>query len=275
MLRLSDLAAGHPGRDLLTGVTPVVASQADTRFSYRLFVPTDYSDAEPPLSLWVFVHGTERRTEVYLDSLAELATRHRAVVLTPLFPAAIDDPDDMHNFKMIEQAGVRYDHLLLSVIEEVAYRYHVVADRFFLHGYSGGGQYVLRFLYLHPDRLDAVSIGAPGRITLPDESAPWWEGVGDLEERFGVPLDREAIARVPTQIVIGERDRDPAVVYPSPGGPTRMSRAEALRDALLDLGARVQFDLVPDVEHDAAAVLPAVTSFLRAKVDRPRRVAGD
>lgn len=262
MLRLSDLPAGHAGRALLTGVTPIVASQTDSRFSYRLFVPPDYRDDEGLLDLWVCVHGTGRRTETYLDGLAELAVEQRAVVLTPIFPAAIDDPDDMHNYKMIEQGGVRYDHLLLSMVEEVAVRWNVSIGRFFLHGFSGGGQFAQRFLYLHPGRLSAVSIGAPGRITLPDPRHAWWDGVQDLEARFGSRFDPAAVARVPTQIVIGGKDNDPAEVFPSPGGADRMSRAKALRDALTALGSSVRFDVVPGIGHDGQGVLPRVIDFL-------------
>lgn len=262
MIRLSDLPAGHPGRGMFTGFTPILASQVDQRFSYRLFVPRDYQDDEPPLDVWVFVHGTERLTEHFLHAAADLATERRAVVVAPVFPGAIVDPDDVHNFKMIEQDGVRYDLLLLSMLDEVAARWSVGTERFVLHGFSGGGQFAHRFLYLRPDRLRAVSIGAPGRITLPDMSAGWWDGVGDVKQRFGVDIDFAAIARVPTQIVIGSRDIDPAEVGPSRGGADRMARAKTLRDALRETGASVQFDVVKDVGHDSADVLPTVLRFI-------------
>lgn len=262
MIRLEDLPIAHPGRSLFTGVTPVLASQVDQRFSYRLFVPRDYRDDEPALDVWVFVHGTERRTEHFLDGAAELATARRAIVLTPLFPAAIGDPDDVHNYKMIEQDGVRYDLLLLSMLQEVASRWNVDVDRFVLHGFSGGGQFAHRFLYLHPERLQAVSIGAPGRITLPDAGSTWWHGVGDLQGRFGRGLDTSAISRVPIQIVIGALDNDPAEVAPSPGGADRLARAKSLRDGLRSLGATVQFDVVDAVGHVGAQAMPTVMRFI-------------
>ncbi|WP_214402222.1 alpha/beta hydrolase [Pseudonocardia lacus] len=266
MIRLGDLPAGHPGRSLLTGMTLLMASQTDQRFSYRLFVPHDHRDDEAPLTIWVLVHGTERRHEHLLEAAAAQAAERRAVVVAPLFPAGIGDPDDVHNYKMIEQDGVRYDLLLLSMIDEVAQRWNVATEKFVLGGHSGGGQFVHRFAYLHPHRLTALSIGAPGRVTLPTTDR-WWHGLGDVEDRFGTSVDLDAVAAVPTQIVIGSLDRDPTAVAPSPGGPDRMSRAEALRDGLRAIGAHVQFDVVDGVAHDVMGIIPTMLSFMRGVDD--------
>lgn len=242
-VRLADLPPEHPGRRLLTGYTPAFAARCDPRFSYTLFVPEDLRDDERP-RLWVFVHGTRRRTKCYLDGLADLARAERAVVLTPLFPAGISAPDDIDDYKFVEHAGIRFDLVLLSMIDEVAHRWNVDAAAFFLHGFSGGGQFAHRFLYRHPERLTAVSIGAPGRISPPSGE----------------------ITRVPVQIVIGSLDTDPAAIawMPGEGGADRMARAHTLTSALRDFGSEVRFDVVEGVGHVGEAVLPVVTEFLLA-----------
>ena len=129
-IRFVDLPVGHPGRRLLSGYTPSFAAQADPRFSYSLFVPEDLGDAEPPLRLWVFVHGTGRRTVLYLDAFADLARAARAVVMTPLFPVGIDGPNDINSYKTIDGAGVRFDEILLSMVDEVAHRWNVDPSRY-------------------------------------------------------------------------------------------------------------------------------------------------
>jgi poly(3-hydroxybutyrate) depolymerase len=246
-VRLADLPPGHPGRRLLTGYTPAFAAQCDPRFSYTLFVPEDVRDDER-LRLWVFVHGIRRRTKCYLDGFAEPARAGRAVVMTPLFPAGIGAPDDIDGYTFLEHGGIRFDLVLLSMIGEVAHRWNVDASAFFLHGFSGGGQFAHRFLYRHPERLTAVSIGAPGRITLPDGETPG------------------AVTRVPVQIVLGSLDADPAAVawLPGDGGADRMARACTLAAALRDFGSEVRFDVVAGAGHAGEAVLPAVTGFLPA-----------
>jgi pimeloyl-ACP methyl ester carboxylesterase len=88
------------------------------------------------------------------------------------FPAGIGDPNDLHNYKFIDYQGILFDLVLLAMFEKVAARWHIRTDRFALHGFSGGGQFAHRFLLLHPDRLHGVSIGAPGRVTLPTSERP-------------------------------------------------------------------------------------------------------
>lgn len=266
-----DFPAGHPGRRLLSGCTPSFAARADQRFSYSLFIPEDLDDDEPPLRLWVFVHGTGRRTALYLDAFADLARAERAAVLTPLFPAGIAGPDDVDNYKRIECAGVRFDRVLLGMIDEVAERWRVDTSTFFLHGFSGGGQFANRFALLHPRRLGAVSIGAPGQITRPVADEGWWRGVADLAERFGIPFEPEMLARVPVQVVVGSLDTetsDLAVVAPGGDVVGRTAQAAALARALRDAGVEVRLDVVDGVGHDGAAVVPVVAEFLREQLTR-------
>lgn len=265
-IRFVDLPAAHPGRRLLTGYTPSFALQADPRFSYSLFVPEDLGDDEPPLRLWVFVHGTGRRTVLYLDAFADLARAERAVVMTPLFPVGIGGPNDVHNYKAIDGAGVRFDEILLSMVDEVAHRWNVAGSRFFLHGFSGGGQFAHRFALLHPGRLTAVSIGGPGQITVPRSDLPWWRGVADVRQRFGVAFDPAAFVRVPVQVVVGALDDDPAeVAAVAPDGDAigRLTQARMLSAALRELGSSVRLDVVAGAGHDGAAMTAAVADFLR------------
>jgi poly(3-hydroxybutyrate) depolymerase len=167
MITLAQLKASdptHPGIDLLTGRTPLFACQTDQRFSYCLYVPRDI-DTSRPHPLVVSVHGTERAVESYRDGFADLADKHQCVVLAPLFPAGIGDPDDVHNYKTVDYRGIRFDLILLDMVAEVGARWPVTTDRFYLHGFSGGGQFAHRFLYLHPNRLAGISVAAPGSIT--------------------------------------------------------------------------------------------------------------
>jgi poly(3-hydroxybutyrate) depolymerase len=254
-----------------TGATPFVASQADQRFSYALYVPAAHRTTTIPLPLLVVVHGTARTAERYRDALAGFAETHGCVVLAPLFPAGIGDPDDLHNFKFLAYGDIRFDLVLLAMVDEVAARYRVDADRFLLHGFSGGGQFTHRFLYLHPGRLAAASIGAPGRVTMLDPTRPWWIGTADVAERFGRGIDLDALRRVAVQMVVGEADTEtweinnPGGANWMPGadaaGTTRVSRLRALHADFAAHGIEARFDLVPGVGHQGARVLPTVERF--------------
>jgi poly(3-hydroxybutyrate) depolymerase len=256
------------------GATPIFASRYDQRLSYCLYVPDSLPAAAAPLV--VIQHGTERNAASARNHLSAFAEEHGAVVLAPLFPAGIIDPEDLHNYKFIEYRGIRFDLALLSIVAEVAARYPVAADRFYLHGFSGGGQFAHRFLYLHPDRLAGLSIGAPGRITLLDDTQPWWLGTQDLAERFGRPVDPAALRRVPVLMVAGEDDLDTWEIN-NPGesnwmdgaekaGRTRIERLRTLEQNFRAHGIDVRFELVPGVAHRGSPLLPTVQRFFSALI---------
>ncbi len=285
------MSAPSPGREdpqapgsshFSTGKTPVFASQYDQRFSYCLYVPQDLGPEKAPLV--VIQHGTERNFLLYRDHLQPFADEHRVVVLAPLFPAGIIDPDDLHNFKFIDYRGIRYDEVLLSMVDEVAGRYSVDSEQFYLHGFSGGGQFAHRFFYLHADRLAGISIGAPGRITQLDDSLAWWLGTEDFEECFGRPIDLEALRNVPVLMVVGDQDVDTWEIN-NPGdsnwmdgaektGETRIERLRTLERNFVSHGIDVRFELVPGVAHRGSLVLPPVRKFF-ADLIRERREQGN
>ncbi|WP_028922647.1 hydrolase [Pseudonocardia acaciae] len=255
------------------GTTPFFASQYDQRFSYCAYVPHDYDeDGDHEYPLVVLMHGTERGAHRYRDEFAEFCERHRCIALAPLFPVGIGTPGELDNYKFIEYEGIRFDRVLLAMVDEVARTWRVRAERFLLHGFSGGGHFAHRFLYLHPRRLAAVSVGAPGVVTLLDTEADFWVGVRDLEQRFGTGLDLDAVRAVAVQLVIGAEDTATWEITIRPDGPrwmpgadrqgaNRQDRMRALRDSLERHRVKVRHDVVPGVEHDGIAVLDPVREF--------------
>jgi poly(3-hydroxybutyrate) depolymerase len=265
------------------GSIPIFASQVDPRLHYLLYVPKQLKD-DDKAPLLVVQHGTARTAAKYRDHLKPFADEHGVVILTPIFPAGLIDPNDLHNFKFIEYQGIRYDEVLLSMVAEVAERYPVDGDAFYLHGFSGGGQFTHRFLYLHPDRLAGASIGAPGRITQLDDSLPWWLGTKDFEKRFGQPIDFEALRRVPVLMVVGDQDVDTWEIN-NPGEPNWMDGAEKTGDTRIERlrtlernfaahGIDVRFALVPGVAHRGSLVLPPVREFFAGLIRSSRKAGG-
>lgn len=253
----------------VSGATTMFASQVDQRFSYAMYVPR--RDGTDKLPLVVIQHGTGRTAGKYRDQMIDFCERNAVAVLTPLFPAGIEDPEDLHNYKFIDYRGIRFDEILLAMIDEAAARVPIATEKFMLHGFSGGGQFAHRFLYLHPDRLSAVSVGAPGRITMLDPETDWWLGTRGMAEHFGIEVDLEAIARVPIQLVIGEHDVETWEVNDRTGsnwldglekqGATRRERLESYRLNLEAHGIKPRVDIVPDVAHDGSAALPYACDF--------------
>jgi predicted peptidase len=266
---------------LLSGATVGVASQVDQRFSYLLYVPKRREGDPARYPLVVMQHGTGRTATRYRDAMIEFAEQERVVILAPYFPAGIIDPDDLHNFKFLEYQGIRFDLILLGMVDEVAQKIPIEAEKFLLHGFSGGGQFAHRFLYAHPERLLAVSIGAPGRMTLLDETTKWWLGTKDFAEIFGSAPDVEAIRNVEIQLVVGDQDTEGWEINNKgdsnwvPGlekqGATRIDRIKTLQQNFLDHGIKTQFDIVPGVAHEGTKVLGQVSEFFRDVLRSSRR----
>jgi poly(3-hydroxybutyrate) depolymerase len=252
------------------GRTPATACRADQRFSYCLYAPK--SGAAADRRILVAVHGTERGNQAMRDLFSDLAEALNLIILAPLFPCGIDEPHDRDNYKYIEYRGIRFDLILLSMIEEVAARYAVSADQVAMFGFSGGAHFVHRFFYLHPRKLSALSVCAPGSPTLLDSNRPWWVGVADMEERFGCPLDLPALRAVPVHLAVGDADTDTWEITHKPGGAhwmeganaagvTRIERLRALQASLAAAGIEVQMDILPGVRHQRDALAQAAIAF--------------
>jgi len=265
------------------GPTPMVACQLDQRFSYCLYVPRSYQPGIGGTPLAVVVHGTLRTAERYRDELSDFADEQDCVILAPLFPAGIIEPDDIDNYKWLEYHGIRFDKILLAMVDEVAQKYHLDARRFLLHGFSGGGHFAHRFFYLHATRLQGVSIGAPGFITLIDPHQPWHLGTQGLEERFGTASTVGQLQDVPVHMVVGADDTDTWEIndHTSPhwmegadaAGLTRVERLSALRTNYESLGIAVRFDAVAGVAHEGYKILGPVRDFFASVLssDQERR----
>jgi pimeloyl-ACP methyl ester carboxylesterase len=173
----------------------------------------------------------------------------------------------------MQEGDIRYDLVLLAMVDEVAAKYRHDWSRFAMFGFSGGGHFTHRFAILHPDKLWAASIGAARSVTLLDPGRDWWVGIRDLKERFGIAFDRSALARVPVQMVVGDADLETWEITHKPGGTywmegandagrTRPERLRALADSFEAAGVKVRFDLVPGMAHSRNEALPVVQDFL-------------
>lgn len=266
------------------GSTPFFAAQADQRVSYCLCVPKSLAGDEDrsDVRLIVAMHGTGRTATAYRDGFAELAERRRAIVLAPLFPAGLIEPGELSNFKRLKFHDMRFDTLLLSMVEEVERKYCVDARRFLLFGFSGGGQFVQRFHLLYPDRLAAVTIGAPGNVTLIDETRDWWVGTRTLKREFGVELDLAALRKVPVQMIVGALDTETWETTVQPGssawmegindsGVTRIDRLATLKANYERHGIPVRHEVVPGIGHEGWKAMAPVIDFFDGILGAGRR----
>ncbi|KAL7624728.1 hypothetical protein AAE478_006299 [Parahypoxylon ruwenzoriense] len=286
----------------LVGHFPLMTLQVDPRISYAIYVPKAHYNPDPAqgngtthnstaatgkLPLLVYVHGTGRNIAALNEELASFADEAACAVLAPLFPAGMDGPNDVDSYKVLRSPSLRSDLGLLAVLDQVAYRWPgIETGKVFLMGFSGGGQFAHRFLYLYPERLAAASVGAPGRPTFLEESQDWPAGIADVETLFNKTVDGGLVGKVPIQLVVGDKDVE---IHGSPefwewqretlggdGGLAQMNvtRLESMRQLHASLeraGIETQFDIVPGVAHEETGVRETVLGFLGPLI---RKAAG-
>jgi poly(3-hydroxybutyrate) depolymerase len=269
-----------PRNPYLFGATAFIACQRDPRFPYCLHVPAslDWSGSRPA-RLLVVVHGSRRMAQQEGAAFASFAEEHGVVVLAPLFPMMSATPSETEGYKLLRAYGVEYDEVLLAMVDEASRRYPIDAARFLIHGFSGGGQFAHRFLYLHPRRVLAASIGAPGSVTLLDSSRPWPVGTAQLPTGRGP--DIAALRDVAVHLLAGRLDTDTDEVGIRPGsehwaegindcGVTRLDKMAALARSLRASGIDVTETLVDGVAHEGFRLVPAAARWFEGVVARSR-----
>ena len=91
----------------------------DQRFPYWVHLPDCYYDEKDPhYKLLVIIHGTGCAVEDYVRHAKELADRDHVAVLAPLFPGGLIQRDDFNSYKLLSCDGVRYDQILLDMIDD-------------------------------------------------------------------------------------------------------------------------------------------------------------
>lgn len=269
------------------GATAIFASRFDPRFQFCLYVPPSVATGAK-VDLVVAVHGTGRTSFLdFREGFSEFGRWNDCVILCPVFPVGVCGDGARSGYKYLIEGNIRYDLILLDMIAEVAEKYGQTWEKFALFGFSGGGHFTHRFAILHPEKLWAAAIGAPGSVTLLDADKDWWVGIRNLPELFGKAFDAHALARVPVQMVVGGADletweithREGARHY-MPGandaGETRPERLRSLKASFEKAGVNVRFDLVPGVSHDRMKVLGKVKDFFfeALKTYRKSKAAG-
>ena len=213
-----------------------------------------------------------RLQSLYRDAFAGFGRFNNCVILAPLFPVGVRGDMESGGYKYMIEGEIRYDEVLIAMVKEAGDLLNRSFGKFMLFGFSGGGHFTHRFLYLHPERLKAASIGAPGSVTLLDETMDWWPGIRNFAEVFGRGIDFDALKQVKVHMSVGAQDTESwEITFPEdspkyiPGansaGKDRNERLHSLRQSMEARGVDVWHDIAPGVPHDMRGVFPYVEKF--------------
>ncbi len=254
-LRRADPAA-HPAKGRTVTRGEVVEASLTGRLSldYFLFVPADAPRDAP---LLVTIHGISRNAREHAESFAPLAARYGFIVVAPRFEEGrYDDYQRLGRRGRGPRADAALDHL----IDELERR-GLASGELFLFGYSGGAQFVHRYVMAHPERVRAGIVASAGWYTFPDPTVDYPYGIRLDAELPDVRLRPEAFLRVPMLAVVGDDDRERdeslrrSAALDRQQGKNRVERAKrwvrAMRTAARerDMHPRVDLALLEDAGH--------------------------
>jgi poly(3-hydroxybutyrate) depolymerase len=296
-----------------TNNVPLSTLQSDPRVTYAAFIPDQHYPQSPSdpfkLPLLVLIHGTSRTYNRHISAWHDFAIENRVAVVAPLFPCLVSSPIDIDGYHYlgrppllnsplyektlearvevqtkyakVDNSDVRYDLLLLALLDEITIRWPgIETAKILLNGFSGGGQFAHRFMYLHPERLLAVGVGSPGGVTALNFSQLWPAGVKDVGEIFGQHVDVEKLKQLPIMASVGADDTGEGASMlrglglsnaPGDRGKTNQTRVEKLTELVQQwrsTGLSVEFEIVPDAKHEMEKVNVAVVPFMARHVRR-------
>lgn len=262
MLATEDLA--HPIDEpcaltqlLPRGVVTKCTLAGGSGYEYLVYVPADVAEGAPVL---VSVHGISRNARAHATAFSEFADRYGVIIVAPLFTEQ-QFPGYQRLGISSRRSGPRPDLVLNAMLEEIEASTGARTDRFYLFGYSGGGQFAHRYAMSHPERVIAVAMGAPGWYTFPDDQTPYPRGMALPN---GAPLATprpESFLRVPMAVFVGEHDngRDRALRQTrgvdAQQGLTRLERGRRWVDAMRKVAqrhgydTRYEFNVLADCGH--------------------------
>jgi len=215
--------------------------------------------------------------------------------LVPTFPRpATGDTGYTHALDrgaiLTSVAGLgRLDLQLMAMIRdaqaELSDKGITVGSKVFLVGSSASGSFVSRFAMLHPEIVQAASIGCPGFGPIVPVSSwngqnlPYPEGVADLKDLVGREFNAASFRTVPLQVWVGDEDynvdpwwnpADPEVslIIAAFGGRHLYSRWPRYEAAYYSITSMAQFVVFPGMGH-----LWADWSYIREFFDRNRASA--
>lgn len=240
---------------LKPGAVQLRSVEDDPRQRYFLYVPRQ---AAYPLRTFVAVHGISRNAREHARRFSHYAERHGVVLVAPLFPR-----NRYGDYQRIgrEGRGQRADLALNRVLREVTRLTGADTESVYLFGFSGGGQFAHRYAMAYPERVKRMVLGSAGWYTFPDATRRYPEGIRASEGLPGVRFRPERFLRIPTLVLVGEKDtaRDPQLKktrrIDEQQGATRVERGrrwvDAMRQAARSHGLPTQyaFRLVEGTGH--------------------------
>ena len=185
-------------KPLERGVVLQRTLQMDSRQKYFLYIPHHGGNNA---RIFVTVHGISRNVKEHAKRFAAFAEKFGVVMIAPYFPA-----DRFPDYQRLGRKGKRADLMLNEIVTEVAQLTEASAHKLYLFGYSGGAQFVHRYMLAYPERVAKIVLGAPGWYTLPNPTLEYPIGIKESRRLPRIQFDPAQFLHIPVCVLVGEKD---------------------------------------------------------------------
>jgi len=225
----------------------------DPAQEYLTYIPKSGAANAPVLAT---VHGISRNAYAQAIMFAPYCERFGVVLVAPRFTAT-----QHKDYQRLGRKGrgLRADKVLDNCLTEVALLTGADASRFSFFGYSGGAQFVHRYIMAHPHRVIKAVVVAAGWYTYPDHKQRFPYGIRPNRRLPGVAFNPEEFLHVPVDVLVGSQDTTTRNLRQTDRanrqGKNRVERArnwaEAMQEAAATYGVEpaVTFTEIPGVDH--------------------------
>lgn len=263
----------RPGLGVFTfaGYPPLAGRPVQVYYS----APADPVHAK----ILIVMHALSRDGKAHRDDWADLVGGRNVLVLVPEFTTQLYPDGGPYNIgNVIDENGVRQlpeqwsFHVVEALFDAVVAELGSAEQDYALFGFSGGGQFVHRFVEMMPRHRARVAIAAnSGWYTMPDDGVPFPYGLSDAPLRSG---ELRPALESNLVVLLGGTDtnpNDPSLLRDQPSdrqGRDRLTRGFTFYHAARELARRSSFafrwrlQVVPGLGHShsgaARAALPYV-----------------
>ena len=225
------------------------------RYRYYLFVPEDIP-RDRPARLLVEPNNTGRSSDdlelhdqrakrlASRDYARRLAERLHAPLLVPAFPRpraewriythALDRDTLLVNEGRLQRIDLQLIAMIRHAQSLLDHNGIPTKAKVFMNGFSASGNFLNRFVALHPELVRAAAAGAVNGLpilpfdTLDGVELPYPIGVADLDALAGKMFDRTAYREVSQYIYMGYLDRNDTLPYGDAWSDSERSLIEGL-----------------------------------------------
>ena len=201
------------------------------------------------------IHGYTRNALQHAVVLQELAEEKGLTIVVPHFTRK-----KFRRYQQVRSHGHNPspDIALMELIDELREIEDLDLSTIRAVGYSGGGQFLHRFIMLRPDIIDRAVLFAPGWYTMPYSGYAYPLGLGDSKQLENRSLSLDGFRRSEVLVLVGDNDtgrsstlnQNKEIDYLQ--GRTRVVRAETWVKAMnaeLPSGCNLKLQLLKGLRH--------------------------